>query len=191
MKDAGSSVLTFVSQIISSVAWPLTVLSCVILLRRHLLSLIPLLRTVKYSDVEIKFGKEVAELTRAADKTSLPERTSHEKLNPWEDLIGMANLRPRGAIRAAWRRVEDAVVQAASAKQIEIADAAQTMPMVIGAILLNQGAISDQQYELLSRLRILVKEAELAPPDSISTESAAEYIGLSWRLAASLQLGPG
>jgi hypothetical protein len=189
MKDAGSSVLTFAAQVISSIAWPLTVLSCVILLRRHLFALIPLLRTVKYSDIEIKFGKEVAELAKAADKTSLPQNRSQERLSPWEDLLGTANIRPRGAIRAAWRRVEDAIVQAAHARQVEIADAAQSMPMVIGAILLNQGMISEQQYELLSKLRVLVKEAEHAPPDSLSTESAAEFIGLAWRLAASLQVG--
>ena len=57
MKDSGAGVLGFVAQVIGSVVWPVTVLTCVLLLRKHLLALIPLVRTVKYSDVEIRFGQ--------------------------------------------------------------------------------------------------------------------------------------
>jgi hypothetical protein len=186
MTDAGFKVLTFVSQVISSVAWPLTVLGCALILKRHLLALIPLLRTVKYSDVEIRFGQEVAELARATGNASLPLQLSQGKANPWEDLIRMANVRPRSAIRMAWRRVEESTIEAAHRKNIKITDAAQAMPMVIGAILLNQHAIENAQYELLYRLRILVNEAEQAPPDRLTTESAVEFIGLALRLAASI-----
>jgi hypothetical protein len=60
------------------------------------------------------------------------------------------------------------------------------MPMVIVAIPLNQGAISSQQYELMQKLRMLYHEAERAEPDTITTDSAAEYVGLALRLAASI-----
>lgn len=59
----------------------------------------------------------------------------------------MTNVRPRSAIRMAWRRVEESTIEAAHRKNIEITDAAQAMPMVIGAILLNQHAIDNAQYE--------------------------------------------
>ena len=42
MKDAGTSILGLISQIISSVVWLVTVLTRVIVLRRHLLALVPL-----------------------------------------------------------------------------------------------------------------------------------------------------
>jgi hypothetical protein len=184
--DTGSSGLTFVSQVISSTAWPITVLVCVLMLRRHLLALIPLVRTVKYSDVEIQFGKEVAELAKATEGSSFPNEQLKGTRNPWEDLIILADVRPRSAIRSAWRRVEDAALEAAKNKNIEIADAAQNMPMVVGSILLNQGAISTSQFDLLSKLRGLVNDAELAPPDAINSEAAVEFIGLALRLAASI-----
>ena len=145
MKDAGTGILGFISQIISSVVWPVTVLTCVILLRRHLLALIPLVRTVKYSDVEIRFGQEVAELVKATDSSSIPAHPSQAKRDQWEDLIKLAGVRPRTAIRMAFRRVEETITEAARARNIEIADGAQGMPMVIGAILLNNGAISNGQ----------------------------------------------
>ena len=184
MKDGASGVLAFVAQVISSLAWPATVIICVLLLRRYLLDLIPLLRTVKYSDVEIRFGKEVAELAKTADTSALPAQFPES--NRWEDLMAMADVRPRTAIRLAFRRVEDSITQLARDKNIPIADGAQGMPMVVGAILLNQGAISSAQYDLFSRLRLLLDESERAAPDSITNESAIEYISLALRLAASV-----
>ena len=71
--ETGSSTLTFVSRVISSTAWPITVLICALILRKHLLALIPLVRTVKYSDVEIQFGKEVAELVKGGGGNFLAE----------------------------------------------------------------------------------------------------------------------
>jgi hypothetical protein len=82
--------------------------------------------------------------------------------------------------------VEETITEAARARNIEIADGAQGMPMVIGAILLNNGAISNGQYELLSRLRLLVVEAEQAPPDGITAESATDFVSLAMRLAGSV-----
>jgi hypothetical protein len=99
---------------------------------------------------------------------------------------GIFAQRPRTAIRLAFRRVEESITQIARKKNIDIADGAQGMPMVIGAILLNQGAICAAQYDLLSKLRILANEAEYAEPDSITRESAAEFIGLAVRVAASV-----
>jgi hypothetical protein len=184
MKDGASGILGFVAQVISSLAWPVTVILCVLLLRRYLLDLIPLLRTVKYSDVEIRFGKEVAELAKTADTSALPAQVS--EANRWEDLIVMADVRPRTAIRLAFERVADAIIEVAQNNNIPIAQGAMGMPMVIGAILLNQGAISSAQYDLLSRLRILCDQAERAAPETITSESAVEYINLALRLAASV-----
>jgi len=79
MKDAGTSILGLISQIISSVVWPATVLTRVIVLRRHLLALVPLVSTAKYSDAEIRFGKQVAELVKTTDSSSIPAHPSQAK----------------------------------------------------------------------------------------------------------------
>jgi hypothetical protein len=186
MKPEANLVLGFISQIISSLAWPMTLLTCVLLLKRHLLALIPLVRTVKYSDVEIRFGQEVAELKRTTDFADLAPQRGSPKQNQWESLSRLAEVRPRTAIRNAWSQVESSIRELAKKKNTEITDAAEGMPMVIGAILLNQGAITIQQYELMQKLRMLYHEAERAEPDTITTDSAAEYVGLALRLAASI-----
>jgi hypothetical protein len=186
MKPEATSVLGFISQIISSLAWPITLLTCVFLLKRHLLALIPLVRTVKYSDVEIRFGREVAELTRTTDIVDLSSQGSSLKQNQWESLSRLADVRPRTAIRSAWSQVENSIRDLAKKMNTEITDAAEGMPMVIGAILLNQGVISTEQYELMQKLRMLYHEAERAEPDTITADSAGEYVGLALRLAASI-----
>ncbi len=186
MKDSGAGVLGFVAQVIGSLVWPVTVLTCVLLLRKHLLALIPLVRTVKYSDVEIRFGQEVAELAKSVDAAAVPAQTPQAGNDKWEELMRMAEVRPRTAIRMAFRRVEEAITEAARARNVEIADGAQGMPMVIGAILLNNGVISTAQYDLLSRLRRLVMDAELAPSDGITAESASDFVSLAMRLAGSV-----
>src|ERR1700729_794792 len=100
MKPEANSVLGFISQIVSSLAWPITLLTCVLLLKRHLLALIPLVRTVKYSDVEIRFGQEVAELKRNTDIAELPNLNPSPKQSHWESLSRLADIRPRTAIRS-------------------------------------------------------------------------------------------
>jgi hypothetical protein len=106
MKPEANSVLGFISQIISSLAWPVTLLTCVLLLKRHLLALIPLVRTVKYSDVGIRFGQEVAELKRTTDIADLPSQQGSPQKNQWESLSRLTEVRPRTAIRSAWSQVE-------------------------------------------------------------------------------------
>jgi hypothetical protein len=183
MRTNPTSILGFVSQIVSSLAWPVTLLTCVLLLKRHLLALIPLVRTVKYSDVEIHFGQEVAELKKTADIANM---AAGPKQDQWESLIRLADVKPRTAIRSAWGHIETSIRELAKKKNTDITDAAENMPMVIGALLLNQGAIAADQYVLMQKLRILLHEAERAEPDSITSASAAEYVTLALRLAASI-----
>jgi|SRR5271165_1414055 len=90
--------------------------------------------------------------------------------------------------RITWRRVEGSIHQLATEKNVQIADAAEGMPMIVGAILLNQGVMSTAQYELMQKLRLLFHETERTEPDSITPENAAEYVGLALRLGASLDL---
>jgi len=109
MKPEANSVLGFISQIISSAAWPVTLSTCVLLLKRHILALIPLVRTVKYSDVEIRFGQEVAELKRTTDIADLTSQQGSPKKNQWESLSRLTEVRPRTAIRSAWSQVESSI----------------------------------------------------------------------------------
>jgi hypothetical protein len=84
MKAETAPILDFISHLVSSLAWPSTVLTTIFLLRRHIQTLVPLVRTVKYSDVEIRFGQELAELKRATDISELPNaKHSAKAVSHW------------------------------------------------------------------------------------------------------------
>jgi len=54
--------LTFISELIKAVAWPVTAIALVVLLRKPIVELIPLLRRLKYKELELEFAQEVSEL---------------------------------------------------------------------------------------------------------------------------------
>jgi len=181
-------VKTFVAQIVASLAWPITVLVCLPLLRKPLRSLTPLIRRLKYSDLELQFGREVADVKETTETAALKTAQKAEvaEKEVWQELMQLASVRPRNAVRAAWHQVESTLMRVAKDRNLQAAPAAWSMPMVIGALLLNAGVISDTQHKLLYRLRQLTSEAERAPVDGLAPDDAAEFVSLALRLAASL-----
>ena len=180
------NIRAFVAQLVAALAWPVTVLLSIILLRPLLGRLVPLIRTLKYSDVEIQFGREVSELKLAAAASIRPANVGARKQPIWEELVRLAAVRPRTAILQAWQQVEATLIGMAKNRHFEVAAAVWQMPMVLGALMLNAGAISVHQYDFLSRLRHLVNEATHAPIDGVNPENAVEFVGLALRFTASL-----
>ena len=76
----------FIAQLVAALAWPLTVLTCVVLLRPLLVGLLPLIGKLRYSDVEIQFGQDVAELKLAAAASIQPATAEARQQPIWEDL---------------------------------------------------------------------------------------------------------
>lgn len=179
------SSLNSITQLVSALAWPITVLMCVVLLRPLFVRLVPLIRTLKYSDVEVQFGREVAEL-KIATAASIQSPNIEATQPIWEDLSRLASVKPRTAILQAWHQVEVTLIRVAKNRHLEAAPAVWQMPMVLGAVMLNTEKISTPQYELLSKLRQLVNEATHAPVDSINPDDAAQFVGLALRMASSL-----
>jgi hypothetical protein len=177
---------SFIAQLVAELAWPVTVLICILWLRPLLARLVPLIRTLKYSDVEIQFGREVAELKLAAAASIQPAKVEARQEPIWEDLVRLASVRPRTAILKSWQQVEVTLIQTAKNRHLEVAGTVWQMPMVLGALMLNTGNISVHQYDLLTRLRQLVNEATHAPVDSVNPGDAVEFVELALRLAGSL-----
>jgi hypothetical protein len=58
--------LSFIAKLIEVLAWPGAIVTVVLLLRKELKQLVPLLRKVKAGPVEAEFEREIAQLERAA-----------------------------------------------------------------------------------------------------------------------------
>ena len=112
----------FVIQLLEAIAWPVALVVGITLFRRPIIKLIPTLRSARYKDLELQFGKRLDELGSQAEKAELPEPEArpawvYESPDEWtfRDYIErLAPISPRVAIAEAWRRVELALRDAAS-----------------------------------------------------------------------------
>ena len=81
------------------------VLALILLLRKPIADLILLLTRLKYKDLELEFGRRLAEVTAEAGE-ELPPPHPPAPLEAAEEqtLVELAKVSPRSAVTEAWRR---------------------------------------------------------------------------------------
>lgn len=173
-------ILTFISSLIESVAWPAAVVFLVYLLRSPLSRLLPLVTSLKYKDLELQFGNQ---LKRIGD-ADLPQK-DHRKRLPLESqrVNRLAELSPRAAVLESWVSVELAALGAArSLMQDEVHN--KTLSYQAIRALERSGRLDQNAVSMLRDLRDLRNQAAHAPDFAISTDSAIEYAEAADRLVA-------
>ena len=109
--------LEFLAAVIGSLAWPVVVLVSVILLRKPLAELIPLLRRLKYKGLAVEFEAGLREVERdlntAPDAPALKRGVEEPKqllasvdTDPQAYFEGIARVSPVAAILEAWQEFE-------------------------------------------------------------------------------------
>ena len=108
--------LTFIATITGSLAWPLSLLVALFMMRRPIAELLPGLRRLKFKGLEVDFGKELEKIEAVMDtveendkpKGELPAEVQPEPLpkTRTELLNKIAELSPNAAILESWRNVE-------------------------------------------------------------------------------------
>ncbi|MGH2397987.1 MAG: hypothetical protein ACRDFW_13640 [bacterium] len=73
--------LTFIARVIDAAAWPVTVFVILLLLRKPLSGLIPLLQRLKYKDLELEFGRQIQEV-RQEVQAELPAAPAPPAIAP-------------------------------------------------------------------------------------------------------------
>lgn len=121
--------LTFIAEVVKALAWPASVVALVFMMRKPVGELIPLLRKLKYKEIEMEFSREIAELK--AEALPAPQQPAHpaasstgERLaaaglpgrlsTKREELIRMTDFSTRVAVMEAWLEVEAAAIEVAS-----------------------------------------------------------------------------
>lgn len=111
--------LTFTAAVIEHLAWPATVLTVLVMLRRPITKLLPDLRKVKYKDLEVDFGKGLEQVEKKLDEvtSTVPAAIEHQPDSPQESLpktrkelvSKIADLSPSAAILESWKNVDRAL----------------------------------------------------------------------------------
>lgn len=176
--------LSFISTVIDSVAWPAAVIILVLLLRKPISNLIPLLQKLKYKDLELEFGRRIEEAKEEA-ATELPPEIDILALPSADrdNLAQLAAISPRAVVTEAWRKVETAALDAAERHAVALPYRHARSPVQVIRALQKAGLVGQGKMPLFEDLRVLRNEAAHAPEFALSPDSAIEYASLAHRFA--------
>lgn len=181
--------LQFIASIIDSLAWPGVVLAAVILLRRPLAALLPLLHRLKYKDFEVEFDREMRKLREEAAAVLPPlPRAVPSKLPEETTLIELASVAPRVAVVEAWLLVESAARRAIETRGIRTEPKQPLTGPQLTWTLMDTGVLDNAARAVFDRLRMLRTQAVHAQDFAISEASARDYVELALALARRLEV---
>lgn len=178
-------VLNFVSELIKALAWPVTTIMLVILLRKPMVELIPLLKRLKYKEFELEFSKEVSEL-KAEVKAITKEKSSSVPMHS-SRLLDLVSFSTPVAIMEAWFEVESAAISTASSFWgASENNALKNMPK-LGEYLLQCNVIDQTQLDVFNKLRHLRNKVAHAQNLNLSESDARSYVQLALDLADNIR----
>lgn len=188
--------LTFAAEVIKAVVWPASLLVLAFLLRKPLKELMPLLKRLRYKEVEIEFSREIAMLKvkslseQSSDQPSagvtspgLPKILESKRL----ELLRMVPFSTRVAVMEAWLEVEGAANEVASSFWSQPPSEIFRGDPTIGEYLFKCNVISRDDLETFKRLRHLRNSAAHAEEINLSDGDAISYVEVAMSLAAKIR----
>ena len=169
--------------LVDALAWPIVAVIVVLMLRKPLAHLIPLIEKIRFKDVEVYFRHLIEQTTSqvAAVSPSLDAPPIDEGI---QDL---ARVYPRGAIIESWILIEGVVVDLAEDRQISIPSSRQKSPRQVVAALEKAGILDKDLAKVIKDLNVIrngvVHTQDLSP----SRSDAQEYIRTAARVIALLE----
>lgn len=197
--------LTFIAEAIKALAWPASSVLLVFMLRKPTGELIPLLRKLKYKELEMEFSREIAYLkakSLSVPEQPIPPTDGHndgqqatklltERLRTKrDDLLRMVSFSTRVSVMEAWLEVEAAAIEVASSFwSMPPNNSFRNVPH-LGEYLLQCKVIDQKQLESFKRLQQLRNKAAHAQELDLSEGDARSYVELALALATHIRAQP-
>lgn len=160
MKD----ILDFISSIMGSLAWPVSAIIIVILLKRSITELLSRLGKLKYGDLEAEFTKGMKEIKENIEESKKNQGTlitgtadvfvDYNKPIS-EEVEEIARVAPEAAIPFAWSRIEYTMNEKAKELESPILQSSNFPPQKIAAYFLQQDKISSSTFTIINTMRSL------------------------------------
>ena len=189
MQNTTMDVLTFVSSVIDSLSWPVTIIILVIFLRKPLGNLLPNLRRIRYGDVELNFDSELHKLEGQAkiaglhfrDKKQPTDSKSRNSEEVISDAIRLAADFPEPAVGVAWLAVEHELMQAVMRLAISADYPPYNSPIKNISLLHEHGYLDKDIRKVLDHMQRLRNAAVHTSHRTtrISANQAKEYVVLA------------
>lgn len=178
-------------QLVSALAWPLTIIAVALLFRQELRRAAARLSSVSYKEFRAEFDRELRAIEGEVQTLAvrgpqpLPSDQNSKGLPSYDRLIRIADISPRAAIMEAWREIELTTKQIANAYGLA---PLKDMPGVRNVRELIQRKVlpsaAEGLYEGMRRLR---SRAAHAADFAIEPDEAQRYIETALELQAILQ----
>ena len=175
--------LTFTSNIMSTLAWPVTVIILFLILRKELPNIAKSIKKFKYKDVELEFGAAAQAVAQDA-KVSLPASKSSGDIKSRLDAI--AEISPRAAILESWMQVEAAAAEVVHKKGLN-ASIPMLGPSRLISALKKEQILNGKQILIFEQLRVLRNEAVHVHDAEFTNAAVANYIESATLIASFLE----
>jgi hypothetical protein len=178
--------LTFASEVIKALAWPAAVSITVLVLRREIKALLPLVKKLKAGPIEAEFDREVRELKEQAERQPPALSPAPVSTSERQKLLQLAELNTRSAVIEAWHNVEFAARRVVEAHDRSISTRELQSSSALLRSLNRFEILSRDEVALFNDLRALRNQAVHLPEFSPAYDAVLNYIDLALRLKASL-----
>ena len=190
--------LSFFSAVIDSLAWPVAIIFIVFMLKKPLSTLLPMLRNLKYKDLELDFGKELRKIEDRA-KQVLPaeskpklikekpkERNSAQIIKEAKRLFEEF---PEPAVALAWSAVEVELMEAINRTASSPDYPPHNSTLKTAMYLKEAGYLGEEKIELINRMTNLRNIAVHGGRGMglVSVDDAREFIALTEWLVKDLK----
>ncbi len=192
MKEKLMDLMTFVSEIIKAIVWPITFILAIWMLRHIFKSILPNIKTLKYKDFEADFTKDLERAEMEARLVNLPPEEEAQKINvgfsesATDKYRRLSEISPRVAVIEAWRDVELALTAAASVYDFDNPqnDRSPNLNSVMER-LTSEGQLDPGERDFLQYMRQLRNEASHRDID-LRSDQAYRYAMLASQMTAAL-----
>ena len=183
--------LTFISNIIDSIAWPAAIVFLFYFLRNDLPTIAKYVKKLKYKDLEMEFGESLRAVKKETNYAipDVPENiaiSGQTQDQIKDNLNSIAELAPRSAILEAWLQVEAAAVDLVRKKGISNFKSSPG-PMRLRDYLIKGEVLDSRQIAIFEQLRELRNKAVHVADAEFTVESVANYISAALQMAAYLE----
>ena len=181
--------LTFISQIISAVIWPVVVIYLALQFKDPLSELLLKLSRIKHKDTVVDFGKQMDDLKEEAKAEGLSSKVDKaeavsEKEN---ELMTVASIAPSTAILQTWGEVEGAVVKLIQSKGICYSNKGAAPYLALQNLLLDHKLLENKKIKIYSDLRTLRNKVAHAADFEVNEDQATEYINIAMNLVCIIE----
>ncbi len=169
--------LTFISNVIAALAWPVATIVLVVLLRKQIVSLLPFIKRLKAGPLEAEFEREVKELKATVQEVApTPPLLQPPQPDPKDALLRLSSTHPRAAILEAWLGVEGAAIAALERKGMSFESNKGRSPLLLASLLAKSEILAQGQLNILQELRSLRNQVVHVSPFEPTEEAARSYV---------------